>query len=165
VQDRLREASGLTFTDPTQAHVTVKFLGDTHHDRLDALEDALAEAVDIAGVGPFEATVGGLGAFPSEGYIRVVWLGFEAGGEPLTRLHEAVEERAVGLGFDPEDHDFTPHVTVARMAHAGGKELVQRVLREQAPTIGSWTVDELRLTESELGPDGPQYSTVARFPL
>lgn len=165
VQDELRDASGLAFTDPTQAHVTVKFLGDTDPARLDVLEAALEEAVDAAGVDPFEATVGGLGAFPSEEYIRVVWIGFETGGEPLSRLHEAVENRTVALGFDPEDHDFTPHVTVARMEHAGGKELVQQVLREQSPTVGSMAVDELRLTESELAPDGPEYTTVSRFPL
>lgn len=165
VQAELRDASGLNVTDPEQAHLTVKFLGDTDPGRLEALENAIAAAVDGAAVAPFEATVGGLGAFPSEEYIRVVWLGFESGGEELTRLHEVIEERTVALGFDPEDRDFTPHVTVARMQHAGGKELVQQVLREQSPTVGSWTVEEVRLTESELGPDGPEYSTVARFPL
>jgi 2'-5' RNA ligase len=165
VQDELRDASGLNFTDPEQAHLTVKFLGDTDPGRLVELENAIADAVDGAGVAPFEATVGGLGAFPSAEYIRVVWLGFESGGEELTRLHEAIEERTVALGFEPEDHDFTPHVTVARMQHAGGKELVQQVLRERSPTVGSWTVQAVRLTESELGPDGPEYSTLARFPL
>jgi 2'-5' RNA ligase len=165
VQEELRGSSGLNFTDPTQAHLTLKFLGETDPGRLDELEAALAAAVEEADVEPFEATIGGLGAFPSTDYIRVVWLGFEAGGEELTRLHEAIEERTVALGFYPEDHDFTPHVTVARMQHAGGKERVQQVLREQTPTVGSWTVEAVRLTESELGPDGPAYSTVARFPL
>ncbi len=51
------------------------------------------------------------------------------------------------------------------MQHAGGKELVQRALAERDPTVGSWTVEAVRLTESELGPDGPAYSTVAEFPL
>ena len=165
VQADLEGASGLSFTDPTQAHLTLKFLGETDPGRLDALEDALAAAVEAAGVEPFEATVGGLGAFPSADYIRVVWLGFEAGGEPLTRLHEAIEAETVAIGFEPEDHDFTPHVTVARMQHAGGKERVQRALRERSPTVGSWTVEAVRLTESELGPDGPTYSTLRRFPL
>ncbi|MFB6352741.1 MAG: RNA 2',3'-cyclic phosphodiesterase [Halobacteriales archaeon] len=165
VQDELRDASGLRFTDPTQAHLTLKFLGETDPGRLAELEAAMADAVDAAGVAPFEATVGGLGAFPSADYIRVVWLGFERGGEALRRLHEAIEERTVALGFEPEEHDFTPHVTVARMEHAGGKELVQQVLREQSPTVGSWTVEAVRLTESELGPDGPEYSTVEQFPL
>jgi 2'-5' RNA ligase len=87
------------------------------------------------------------------------------GGEPLTRLHEAVEERTVALGFDPEDHDFTPHVTLARMDHAGGKELVQRLVRERDPDAGRLRVEALRLTESTLTDDGPEYSTVESVPL
>ncbi|MFB6157800.1 MAG: 2'-5' RNA ligase family protein, partial [Haloferacaceae archaeon] len=69
VQDRLRDAEGLRFTDPEQAHVTLKFLGETAADRGGAVERAVADAVEAAGVEPFEATVGGLGFFPSLDYI------------------------------------------------------------------------------------------------
>jgi 2'-5' RNA ligase len=165
VQDELRPASGLNFTDPSQAHLTLKFLDETDPARLEGVEDGLEAAVEEADLSPFEATIGGLGAFPDTDYIRVVWLGFESGGDRLRRLHEAIEPRMVELGFDPEEHDFTPHVTIARMEHAGGKELVQEVLHEQSPTVGTMTVEEVRLTESELRPDGPEYSTVVRFAL
>jgi len=165
VQDDLRDASGLDFTDPTQAHLTLKFLGETDPERLDEIGDALGEAVAAADVAPFEATVEGIGAFPSPEYIQVVWLGIGRGAEELTRLHEAIETRTTELGFDPEDHEFTPHVTLARMNHAGGKDLVQRALREREPELGSMRVEEVRLKESDLGADGPTYSTVERFPL
>jgi len=165
VQEDLREASGLDFTDPEQAHLTLTFLGEVDTGRLDAIEDALHGAVEDAAAAPFEATVEGIGAFPSAEYIQVVWLGIGRGSGEMTRLHEAVEARTTALGFEPEDHDFTPHVTLARMNHAGGKGLVQRVLRERHPEVGSMRVEEVRLKESDLGPDGPTYSTVARFPL
>jgi 2'-5' RNA ligase len=165
VQDRFREAGGLRFTDPGQAHVTVKFLGDTSAEKMDALTDALGSAVDDAGVGPFDATYEGLGVFPSLDYISVVWLGVGAGTEEMTRLNEAVEERTTDLGFDPEDHEFTPHVTLARMDHAGGKDLVRRVVRGDDPTVGTARVEALRLTESVPTDDGPEYATVERFPL
>ena len=164
-QAPLREAAGLSLTDPTQAHVTLKFLGETPRSRVSRVESTIEAAVADAGVAPFEVTYGGLGAFPSEDYIRVVWLGVRDGGEEMTELQAAIEERLVRAGFDPEDHEFTPHVTLARMNHAGGKALVQQVLREQDPTVGTTTVEDVRLTESELGPDGPVYSTVSRFPL
>jgi 2'-5' RNA ligase len=167
VQDRLRDADGLRFTEPEQTHVTLKFLGETDADRLPALRDALATAVDDAAVGPFEAHLGGLGVFPHLDYISVVWVGVREGGgdAELTRLHETVEERTTALGFDPADHDFTPHATVARMDHADGKEHVRRVVGEADPDLGSVGVDEVHLTESTLGPDGPAYEPVARFPL
>jgi 2'-5' RNA ligase len=165
VQEAFRDASGLNFTDPGQAHVTVKFLGDTPPRKADPLCETLAEAAAVADVYPFEATYGGLGVFPSLDYISVVWLGVDEGAEEMVRLHEAVEERTTAMGFDEEDHEFTPHVTLARMDHAGGKELVQELVRERDPTVGTTRVEALRLTESELGPDGPEYSTVERFPL
>ncbi|MFC6716141.1 RNA 2',3'-cyclic phosphodiesterase [Natrialbaceae archaeon GCM10025810] len=165
LQEEFADASGLNFTDPEQAHVTVKFLGDVEEDRLPALRRELAAAVADAGVDPFTARYGGLGVFPSLEYISVVWFGVEEGGAELTRLHEAVEERTTAMGFEPESHDFTPHVTLARMEHAGGKERVQELVRERDPTIGETRVDELRLTESTLTPDGPEYATVERFSL
>lgn len=164
VQDDLAEASGLDFTDPDQAHLTLKFLGDTDPAELDQLVDAIEAAVDESRVDPFEATFGGLGVFPSPDYIRVVWLGVESGGESFTRLFDALEDRTVALGFDAESHDFTPHVTIARMDHAGGKELVQQAL-ERDYRVGSMTVEEVRLKESHLRSDGPEYETVDRFPL
>ncbi|MFB6202207.1 MAG: RNA 2',3'-cyclic phosphodiesterase [Halorhabdus sp.] len=165
VQERFAGASGLNFVDPDQAHVTLKFLGDTDPERLPELRDTLAAAVTASDIAPFEAEFGGLGAFPNTDYIRVVWLGLRTGGEQLTRLHETIEERTVEMGFDPEDHEFTPHATLARMNHAGGKDRVQRVLREDDPTVGTLTVEDVRLTESVLTDDGPDYSTVESFEL
>jgi 2'-5' RNA ligase len=164
-QDRFRDASGLAFTDPTQAHVTLKFLGDTDHDRLADVRDAVAAGVDAADVDPFEASVGGFGVFPSLDYISVVWTGFRTGDEELTHLHEGVERETTAIGFDAENHEFTPHVTLARMNDARGKDLVQRLVTDADPDLGSFTVDELRLKESTLTDEGPVYDTVATFPL
>jgi len=163
-QRPLRGVDGLRLVDPENAHVTLKFLGDVADDRLPALDEALLAAVESADVSAFDLELVGYGAFPSRDYISVVWLGVRTGSEAVTRLYEAVEERTIHLGFDPEDHEFTPHVTVARMDHAGGKERVQEML-ERDPTVGRMRVESVRLTESTLTDDGPVYDTVARYPL
>jgi 2'-5' RNA ligase len=165
VQDRFADASGLSFTDPEQAHVTLKFLGEVNGGELPRVKNALRRAVEKASVGSFEATYEGLGVFPSLGYIQVLWLGVGAGSEEMTALHEAVEREVTRLGFDPEDHEFTPHVTLARMEHAGGKELVQGNVEELDPTVGTTEVSEIRLTESVMTDEGPEYSTVESYAL
>ncbi|WP_254762629.1 RNA 2',3'-cyclic phosphodiesterase [Natrinema marinum] len=165
LQAEFAGAGGLNFTDPEQAHITMKFLGDVDESQVTDLERELAAAVDDAGLDPFTVRYGGLGVFPSLDYISVVWLGVEDGGDELARLYEAIEDRTTAMGFDAEDHDFTPHVTLARMEHAGGKSLVQDLVRECNPTVGEVRVDELRLTESTLTDEGPVYSTVESFPL
>jgi len=169
VQEQLADASGVRLTDPTQTHVTLKFLGDVPESApdgevdLDATIDAIEAGVADADVGPFDATVAGLGAFPSREYISVLWLGIDDGTAELTELHEGIEKRAVELGFEPEEHAFTPHATIARMDHAGGKEHAQSVLEEYSPEIGTFRVESVTLTESQLRDDGPVYETVESF--
>ncbi|UWG49061.1 2'-5' RNA ligase [Halanaeroarchaeum sp. HSR-CO] len=165
VQERFADAGGLDFTDPAQAHVTMKFLGETPNHRLEEVTAALERAVEKSGVGPFEATYGDLGVFPSLEYISVVWFGVTRGDREFERLHESIESELVDIGFDEADHEFTPHVTLARMNHAGGKDLVQRVVREESPVVGSTTVDAVSLTQSTLTHDGPVYETLHRVPL
>jgi len=165
VQDRLRDASGLRFTDPGQAHVTLQFLGDVPESRVDDLGDALESAVSDADVAPFDASFEGLGVFPSLDYVSVVWLGVGEGSEALAALHDAVEAEFASRGFDSDDREFTPHVTLARMEHAGGKDLVQRVVSESHPEAGTARVESVRLTESTLTDDGPVYETVRTVPL
>jgi 2'-5' RNA ligase len=164
-QDRFDDGPGLRFTDPEQAHITLSFLGDVEESRLETVASAIDAGVDASNVDAFETTVGGFGVFPSLDYISVVWTGVRKGAGDINRLHTAIQTELTPLGFGPDDHAFTPHVTLARMDDARSKETVQRVVREEDPTIGSFSVAEVRLKQSELTPDGPEYSTVERFPL
>ena len=166
-QDRFVDADGLRFVDPDTAHLTLFFLGDVDPERQGAIEAALDRAVADVEVSPFELRVGGFGVFPSLVYISVVWAGVRDGGgvAETTRLAEATERELEALGFEGDDHAFTPHVTLARMDDARGKELVQRVVRETDPDIGAFQVDAIRLTESTLTSDGPEYETLRAIEL
>jgi 2'-5' RNA ligase len=149
-------------TDPADAHLTLRFLGDADPD--DA-RDALCAAVGGVDVAPFTVRLGGLGVFPDRDRIRVVWVGVREGDEALSMLAAAVERETVAAGFDGRDHAFTPHVTLARMDDARGKAGVQALLDERDPDIGSFRVEAVRLVESVLDGDGPRYRTVERVPL
>lgn len=166
-QARFADAEGVRFVDPETAHLTLSFLGDVDPRRVGTVNAALDRAVADAGVGPFELRVGGFGVFPALDYVTVVWAGVRegAGLAETTRLNGAVERELGELGFEGDDHAFTPHVTLARMDDARGKAAVQRVVREADPTVGAYDVTEVRLTESRLTDDGPEYEAVARFPL
>ncbi|MEF8843560.1 MAG: RNA 2',3'-cyclic phosphodiesterase [Haloarculaceae archaeon] len=164
VQEPLVGLPGVDTVAPEGAHVTLKFLGDVGEARLPGVTDAIAEAVGSADVGPFEATFEGYGVFPSLDYISVVWVGVDEGDTELARLHESIERETTAIGFAPEEHDFTPHATVARVRDARSKSEVQALVREENPTLGRLHVEEVRLTESTLTDDGPVYETVRSFP-
>jgi len=186
-QAAFEDAEGLRFVAPEQTHVTLKFLGeigdggeggddgrgaetDTDGDRDadPALDDVIAageRAVADAGVDPFECAIEGFGVFPSLDYVSVVWAGVGAGSAALTALHESLEAETTALGVDPAEHAFTPHVTLARMDDARGKELVQRAVRNREPEVGRFEADAVRLVKSTLTSDGPVYDTVATIDL
>ncbi|MGM0604579.1 MAG: RNA 2',3'-cyclic phosphodiesterase [Halobacteriota archaeon] len=167
LQSTLRDAEGLRFVDPGGAHVTLKFLGEVPQDRLEETIDAVDAAVEAAGVAPFACTIGGLGVFPSPSYISVVWTGVKTGRGDLwlRRLHAAIERETTAIGYEAESHEFTPHVTIARMDDARGKTLVQDALASCDPTIGTFTVRDVRLKRRVRSADGPPYRTIERFEL
>jgi 2'-5' RNA ligase len=166
-QERFAGAEGVRSVDPGNAHLTLSFLGEVDPGRVDEIESALERAVDDADVGPFELRVGGFGVFPALDYISVVWAGVREGWgvDETTRLNGAVERELGGLGFEGDDHAFTPHVTLARMDDARGKDLVQRVVREADPDLGTFRVEEIRLKASTLTDEGPVYETVRAVEL
>ena len=163
LQAEFGDAAGVRLTDPAQAHVTLKFLGETDPERVDEIEQAIQRAVDKSAVEAFECTIEGLGVFPSLDYISVVWAGVreDGGADALTLLADALETELAALGFEAETHEFTPHVTLGRMDDARGKSVVQEAVHECDSTVGAFRVESVRLTESTLTETGPRYETVA----
>jgi 2'-5' RNA ligase len=165
LQRELADGEDVRLTDPGNAHLTLFFLGETDPERVPEIADALERAVAGAGVAPFGLELGGVGAFPSLDYVSVVWVGVREGASETATLQAAVEGELAELGFEGDDHEFTPHVTLARMDGPRGKERVRELATERDPTVGRFVAGEVRLVESELTDDSPEYRTVASVSL
>ena len=163
-QDRLRAARcAVKWAKPEQIHLTLRFLGDIEDDAVPNIERVLASAVEE--VGPFELTVSGLGAFPERGAPRVVWAGVQDAGS-LALLHRRIEAGVRQLGFEPDDHAFTPHLTLGRVKEARGTDALRALIEAGAATsFGSSPARELVLMLSTLSPSGPTYTPLRRQPL
>jgi 2'-5' RNA ligase len=160
IQSYLRGTrADLRFTKPEQAHLTMKFVGDVPEQRLKAVKEAVDEAVEA--VEPFDVKLGGTGVFPSRDYVSVVWVGVCEGVDELTRLHGALEERLVGRGLaDEAEHDYMPHVTLARMNSGRGRtEVLDFVDEHEDVTVGGFEASRLRLKSSVLRDDGSVHTT------
>lgn len=155
------------WVDPAGAHLTLKFLGDTDADRVDALAAALRTVV--AAQEPFALRTGGLGAFPNARRPRVLWLGLAGDLERLARLHRALEAALAGLGFPPEERPFRPHLTLGRFREGARPDRVDDLAAVIAASsrwpAASLLVDAVRLMRSELGPGGARYTSLAVAPL
>ena len=110
---RARDAGhDVHWVPPTNYHLTLKYLGWTRHETIDALRDAVTEA--IAGATRFSFRTARLGAFPSLDTALVVWAGIDPS-PAVVELNAKIEAATVAFGYPPESRPFVPHVTLGRL--------------------------------------------------
>jgi RNA 2',3'-cyclic 3'-phosphodiesterase len=154
----------LRWVDPASLHLTLFFIGATQLPRVDAAAGALRHVA--AQHRPFEVRCGGLGAFPSFGRPRVLWLGV-ADSPALAALQTDVAAALAAQGFPPESKPFSPHVTLARVARRVQPAALEG-LAEAAASFdfrGRFGVDTVELKRSRTGRSGAQYDTLVRAAL
>lgn len=149
-----------TWTRPDNAHLTLKFLGETDAGRLPEITAALARVA----FAPFPLVVAGGGFFPSPSRPRVVWAGLAEGAGPCRALAAGVDAALARIGFAAEARPFAAHLTLGRLRDASRGCEVRAALAVLGETV--WptaTVEAFALYESTLGPQGPRYVPRARF--
>lgn len=145
---------------PEKLHVTLKFLGDVEHARVDALSGASARAV--ANIEPFDLTIEEPGTFPPHGQPRVLWLGIVDASGRLALMQRSLETECAAVGFPRESRAFKPHLTLARVRSPHGAHELAAAHRELPFAPQRFTVSELVLMRSELGPGGSRYTPLSR---
>ena len=166
LMDQFRAAAAdVKWVEPSNLHLTLKFLGDVDSREIHEACQAVQEAVgDLA---PFEFQLRGAGAFPNANRPRTVWLGVGEGCEQLVALNERIEPPLEKLGFRREARRYQPHLTIGRVRR-GGPALVElgKLIGENADLqVGRTTVAEVIVFSSELDRSGPTYEALARAPL
>lgn len=145
-------------------HLTLKFLGATPEPRVPLVASAVRAAV--RGFEPFEAAIGGAGAFPSPARPRAIWLGVPAGGEGLARLAAAVDEALEREGWPRDERPFRAHLTLARSDGVRAGPATAAALRNAAAGISlPWTVDRVVVYQSLMGHGPARYEALAEVPL
>lgn len=145
---------------PTQnIHLTLKFLGEVSVNNLDLIKEILqVEAEKHAG---FEVSMGELGAFPSLHRPRVVWVGVQAPPVLITIQHE-IEAQTTRLGYAPEERQFSPHLTLGRVAHnitpQEARQIGETLTDYKAGSLGTTRIEALHLYRSELSQRGATYT-------
>ena len=145
-------------------HLTLRFLGTTPPDRVDAAAEAAREAA--AAAHPFAISLDDAGAFPRDDGPRALWLGVAAGAEDLRALAREVDAALVRRGWPADPRPLRAHLTLARCQDPVAGRAALAALREvlaaagPAPALG-WRSHELVLYESHLGSGPARYTAVA----
>lgn len=155
VMDELPHDWRIKAVAPQNMHYTLRFLGEIPDTDVARIISALS-GIKFQ---PFEIKVEGIGVFPNEKYVRVIWLGAKDA-ERLKRLAEDIENAIKHLGYR-QDRPFSPHLTIARVR---GKIDVKKLLERHKDTLfGAFVVSEFCLVKSTLTPNGPVYENVKCF--
>lgn len=130
-------------------HITLKFLGMTD----DKLLEPIINMIDrnAASTTPFDIDLVGTGAFPNPSRPRVLWLGIKQPGGEMADLARRVDLQAAELGFESENRDFRPHLTLARIRDTRIAAEIGRVHASSGFGPIHLTCSELILYESHLG--------------
>ncbi|MEO8549105.1 MAG: RNA 2',3'-cyclic phosphodiesterase [Kofleriaceae bacterium] len=155
---RARDANvDVKWVVPANYHLTLKFLGWTHPDLIEALCDRLAAAV--AGTAAFKLKTSRLGAFPSLEKASVLWAGVEADG--LAPLFTKIEAATTALGFAAEIRPFHPHVTLGRTRET--RPLKEVVLPMSEQMFSDTRVESVSLFESETKAASSVYKEISKI--
>jgi 2'-5' RNA ligase len=144
-------------------HATVKFLGNTPAEGVEAMGEALESIAESTA--PFPVVYGEIGAFPSMRSPRVLWVGVEDPTGALHSLQQRAESALGRLGVPPEERSFHPHVTLGRVR--GGRNLPRLLAMMESLTLERQPVElhDILLIKSELKPHGSVYTTLRRAPF
>lgn len=161
--DLERTGADLKIVDRENIHLTLRFLGNVSESRLELIKDVVRE---FATIDPFRIRVEGLGVFPKPSFIRVIWAGVTKGEDELKFLRRELDQKLTEIDYPPEEKEFTPHYTIARMKSGRAKDKVLSLIRGRSgDRFGSIEVDEIKLKKSELTSQGPVYTALETVEL
>lgn len=163
---KLRESiSGVRWVEASQAHVTLKFLGEIDDKNVYQICQTMQQVASQHSAFTLECR--GLGAFPNLARPRTWWMGINDSQNRLAAVHQSVEESLRALGFPQEHRAFRAHVTLGRMQEGGR---AQQDLEETLEALGEFDggmleIDQLTVYASQLSRSGPSYTVLSRSPL
>ncbi|HEX5735150.1 MAG TPA: RNA 2',3'-cyclic phosphodiesterase [Blastocatellia bacterium] len=164
LQRHLRQLdSRVSWTKPSNIHLTLKFLGDVSPSRKERVRQATERSV--TSITPFEIEVGGAGCFPSPRAPRVLWVGLVTLPESLKQLRERLEEELFREGFARESKRFSPHLTIGRVRDPRNSSRLAEELQARGFESEKFQARELIVMRSELKPTGSVYTAQATISL
>ena len=164
LQEALRQTEAqVSWTKPSNIHLTLKFLGGVEVSRIERVSKALERSAN--GISPFEVEVSGTGCFPSPRNPRVLWVGFSSVPERLQQLYSNIEDELAREGFPREKRKFSPHLTIGRIRTPNNAARVAEALIAAGFEPEAFIATEVILMRSDLKPTGSIYTPQAVLQL
>lgn len=143
-------------------HITMRFLGEISSHTIEEIKKILSSIPLI--IKSFSITVKGIGAFPSISRPRVIWVGVVEGADKLTLIRNYIDREITRAKLNEvhrDQHDFSPHITLARIKSFKNIEKFKEFYNGyQDYFFGTSPVSLIKLKQSILTPQGPIYKDI-----
>lgn len=164
LQRTLREIEAqVSWTKPSNIHLTLKFLGGVEATRIDGVCKAVERAA--SGISPFDVEVSGAGCFPSPRSPRVLWIGLSTFPEGFTQLYTNIEDELGREGFPREARKFSPHMTIGRIRTPRNAACLAEALIANSFRAETFRATEVIVMRSDPKPTGSIYTRQAVISL
>ncbi len=150
-----------SWPSPQSLHLTLKFIGDIHPDKIDTIKECMQSAVLQTSL-PIRLSVSGIGVFPNAKRTRIVWAGMAGQVDVLEKLVSTLsKELNSKIGVKIETKRYLPHFTLARVKKsihpAKMQGLIQTHFDCQSDTF---IATDIKLFKSELKPSGAIHTKI-----
>ena len=142
------------YVEENNLHISLKFLGEINN--VEGIKNQLKKIK----FNPFIVSLNNLGAFPSENYIRLLYIKINKGKEEIINLHKEIENI---LEFK-RDINFEPHVSLIRVKNVLNKKRVEELFKKEV-SFGEFNVTSFYLFKSTLTSNGPIYEKIEKIEL
>lgn len=150
---------GARWIEPSDYHVTLRFIGDIDHRLADDIADLLASIQRRS----FSLRLSGLDWFgkdkPHSLYAAV------APSSELSELQAEQERLMRRLGLPPEPRKYTPHVTLARLRDAKPWQVSEWIAARSPFSLPPFSVGRFVLFSSRASVGGGPYLVEGAYPL
>ncbi|MBE0425519.1 MAG: RNA 2',3'-cyclic phosphodiesterase [Nitrospirae bacterium] len=141
---------------PENIHITLKFLGNTPDVLLPKIKSSLSDIISY--YKPFYIKIYGTGVFPNRKHPRVIWVGVK-NTDILAKIKNGIEESMESLGYQKEDKEFNPHLTLGRVrSQKGIHNVIAELDNFKEKDFGTIRVEGIKMMKSDLKPGGAKYS-------
>lgn len=158
----LRPSARINWSPVENLHITLRFIGTWPDERLSEMKAALGNAL-VTGAIPIR--VSQFGYFPNPHRPHSLFAGVQAG-VGLPELVGAIDRALAPLGLAPEDRQYHPHVTLARIkGNADVRNLRSKIAGLTDFEFGTFEAREFHLYLSQPQAHGSVYTKLATYDL
>lgn len=142
---------------PANIHITMHFIGQADLDKtVKALKRVSVKQFSI------ELTVPGL--FRSKNGSITFWLGVKEN-EKLIQLYDEIAFALADAGYQKEEREFSPHITIARCNKGISRAIIDKFLQQKDTAFPVLEITDFGLYSSNLSNSDPLYKLEHVYPL